>query len=159
MSDSVRFCLTQRRRAPGVDHPLDTKSISVKLGEDAWKAELPEDANAYQFVRKLNIGNVTLQSLMECSDCNTRGAYYVTVEFVDRLHIPCAQALGMRPIVFTGSWTNQSSESSTLTPHSVCIFANPATVSRVPKVRLRNACRAKLLLGIHITIRKAGIII
>ena len=78
------YRFTLRRRAPGVDHPLAAKGIKVKLGDEEWNTKLPDpDAQEFQFERELKAGQIPLQSWMDCQDGKTRGAYYVTIEFVD----------------------------------------------------------------------------
>ena len=79
-----KYRFTLRRRAPGVDHPLEAKGIKVKLGNEEWNTELLNPSvQKYQFERKLEAGQISLQSWMDCQDGKTRGAYYVTVEYLD----------------------------------------------------------------------------
>jgi len=77
------YRFTLRRRAPGVDHPLEAKSIKIKLGDEEWQTKIDDPAlGQFHFVRELQAGQIPLQTWMDCTDGKTRGAYYVTVELV-----------------------------------------------------------------------------
>ncbi|MBD3675471.1 MAG: arylsulfatase [Planctomycetaceae bacterium] len=78
-----KYRFTFRNRPPGVDHPLEATRIKIKVGEKTSEALLDPNQRQFYLVTELPEGEFPLQTWMDCTDGKTRGAYYVTVEFIE----------------------------------------------------------------------------